>query len=243
MSLGLGIASTFPFEGVSTDIDTATSGTAAGLQLWLKNDTDVTAEQWKDQSGNDNHAEQDTEGNQATVSGGGLDFERGESDHYDLQSAITIAVNGGFCLAVVLETESASGGTILSKDASDQFRIVDADTLRFKADTTDTTTNFKVSSAFPNGSKMLLLLNRSAGASNRFTLMKNGVTLTPDTDTSTNEAEGENPHGFDLNVLGSLSGSSDYFDGKIYELAFWDRSLTSQEITDVNSVLKSRHGL
>ena len=216
---------------------------AVNLSLWLQNGVGLESDgsKWADSSGNGNDATQETEGNRATVSGGGLDFERSESDHYDLDSAITISVNQGFCLAVVLETESASGGTILSKDASDQFRIVDADTLRFKADTTDTTTNFKVSSAFPNSSKMLLLLNRSAGASNRFTLMKNGVTLTPDTDTSTNEAEGENPHGFDLNVLGSLSGSSDYFDGKIYELAFWSRSLTSQEIVDVNNYLKQTH--
>ena len=90
---------------------------------------------------------------------------------------------------------------------------------------------------------MLLLLNRSAGASNRFTLMKNGSRLTPDTDLSANESAGENPHGFDLNVLGSLSGSSDFFDGKIYELAFWERALTAQEIADVNSYLQSIHGL
>ena len=248
MSLGLGVGyyglgGEDMASGVSTDLKQATSGAAAGLALWLKNDTGVTAAKWDDSSGYNNHATQSTEGNQAAVSSGGLDFERGESDHYDLTSTITISANGGFCLAVVLETESASGGTILSKDASDQFRIVDANTLRFKSDTTDTTTNFVVSSAFANGSKMLLLLNRSAGASNRFTLMKNGSTLTPDTDLSANEAEGENPYGFDLNVLGSLSGSSDFFDGKIYELAFWTRALTAQEIADVNSYLQGIHGL
>jgi len=176
------------------------------------------------------------------VSGGGLDFERSESDHYDLTSTITIANQGGFCLAVVLETESASGGTILAKDANDQFRIVDANTFRFKADTNDTTTNFVVSSAFANGSKMLLLLNRTAGASNRFTLMKNGSELTPDVDLSGNEAAGENPDGFDLNLLGIGAGGN-VFDGIIYELAFWQRGLTAQEITDVNTDLVSRHGL
>jgi len=228
---------------IPMDLKDATSGTALSLQLWLKNNTEVAIGQWKDSSGNDNHATQSSEANQAAVSGGGLDFERGESDHYDLASTITIGANGGFCLAIVLETESASGGTILSKDASDQFRILDANTLRFKSDTTDTTTNFVVSEAFTNGSKMLLLLNRSSGATNKFTLMKNGSTLTPDVDNSNNEAAGENPYGFDLNVLGSLSGSSDFFDGKIYELAFWNRSLTTQEITDVNSYLQSIHGL
>ena len=224
---------------VSMDLKDATTD----LELWLKNDDGLTAAKWTDSSGNNNHATQSSESNQATLSVGGLDFERSESDHYDLASTITISANQGFCLAVVLQTESASGGTILSKDANDQFRIVDANTLRFKSDTTDTTTNFVVSEAFANGSKMLLLLSRSAGAQNIFTLMKNGVALTPDVDNSGNEAKGENPHGFDLNVLGANAGSSEFFDGKILELAFWSKGLSTQEIADVNSYLQGIHGL
>jgi len=243
MSLGLGIASTFPFEGVSTDLQQATSGTATGLRLWLKNNTGVTAAKWSDSSGFDNHATQATEANQAAVSGGGLDFEAGESDHYDLASTITIGANGGFCLALVVELENLSG-VVLSKDANDQFRFVNATTFRFKSDTTDTTTSFVFESGtFATGTKTLVLLNRSAGSSNKFTFMKNGSTLTPDVDTSTNEAAGENPHGFDLNVLGANAGTSQFFDGKILELAFWNRSLTTQEITDVNSYLQQIHGI
>jgi len=224
---------------VSMDLKDATTD----LELWLKNDDGLTAAKWTDSSGNNNHATQSSESNQATLSVGGLDFERSESDHYDLASTITISANQGFCLAVVLQTESASGGTILSKDANDQFRIVDVNTLRFKSDTTDTTTNFVVADAFGNGSKMLLLLSRSAGAQNIFTLMKNGVALTPDVDNSSNETKGENPHGFDLNVLGANAGSSEFFDGKILELAFWSKGLSTQEIADVNSYLQGIHGL
>jgi len=248
--IGLGIGGGITSLGSGyTPMDLQEATTGAGnvvlnLALWLKNNTNVTTARWADSSGNDNHATQSTEADQATVtSDGGLDFERSESDHYDLASAITVGVNGGFCLAVVINTESASGGTILSKDANDQFRIVDVNTLRFKSDTTDTTTNFVVAGAFENGSKMLLLLNRSAGAQNIFTLMKNGVVLTPDVDNSGNEARGENPHGFDLKVLGANAGSSEFFDGKILELAFWQRGLTTQEIADVNSYLLSIHGL
>ena len=90
---------------------------------------------------------------------------------------------------------------------------------------------------------MLILLNRSAGASNRFSFFKNGTELTANTDTSSNEAAGENPGGFDLNVLGAKEGSSQFFDGIIHEVAFWNRSLTSTEIADVNSYLKNFHGL
>ena len=89
---------------------------------------------------------------------------------------------------------------------------------------------------------MLILLNRSADGE-RFTFFKNGTQLTPDSDTSTNEAEGENPGGLDINVLGAKEGSSQFFDGIIHELAFWNGALTTQEIVDVNYYLKSVHGL
>lgn len=241
--LGIGIGAIYDSgAALSTDLKQATSGTAAGLRLWLKNDTGVTAAKWTDSSGFDNHATQGTEGNQATVSGGGLDFEKNESDHYDLASTITIANQGGFCLAVVIDLETLDG-TLLGKDAFDQIRFSSATDLRFRSDTNDVTTTFVFPSETFGTSKALYLLNRSAGASNKFTFMKNGTKLTADVDTSANEAEGENPGGFDINVIGAKSGTSQFLDGKVLELAFWNRALTLQEITDVNSYLQSIHGL
>ena len=213
------------------------------LALWLQNGVGVTAAKWTDSSGNSNHATQAAEANQAAVSGGGLDFEEGNSVHYDLASTITIAENQGFCLAIVMDQETVSNNTILSKDADDQIQIVNLNRFRLKAnDDTVTTTSFDVAAAFDAG-KVLILLNRSAGASNRFTMFKNGAQLTFDTDTSINEAEGENPYGFDINVLGAKAGTSQFFDGKILELAFWSKGLSAQEIADVNSYLQGIHGL
>ena len=243
--LGLGIsnASSY-FKAVSTDLKQATSGTAAGLALWLKNDTGVTAAKWNDSSGTSNHATQGTEGNQAAVSGGGLDFEEDNSDHYDLASTITIAENGGFCVAFVVEMESVSNNTLFSKGGNEQIKIVNGTEFFFKADDDTTTSTLFV---FPSGtfdtSKALFLLNRSAGASNRFSFYKNGAAVTANTDTSSNEAAGENPYGFDIDILGSLQGSGSFFDGKILEVAFWNRSLTTQEIADVNSYLQLIHEL
>jgi len=249
MSLGLGVGFyslgvSDMASGVSTDLRQATSGTAAGLRLWLKNNTGVTAAKWTDSSGFDNHATQSTEANQATVSGGGLDFEESNSTHYDLTSTITIAENAGFCVAVVIDQETVSNNTILSKDTDDQIQVVTNGRFRVRANASiDRTTNFDVDETPFGSGKMLLLLNRSAGVLNRFTMFKNGTQLTFNTDTSTSEAEGENPFGFDINVLGSRTGGSQFFDGKILELAFWNRSLTAQEITDVNTDLVRRHGL
>jgi len=226
-----------------------TSIAGDNLALWLQFNTGITSNEsdqvskWDDQSGNNNDATQGVDINKATESNGALDFESSESDHYDLAQTITIASSGGFCLAAVVELENLSG-TLLSKDANDQFRFVNGTTFRFKADTTDTTTDFVFGETqFSTGTKMLILLNRTAGGSNRFTFFKNGTQLTFDTDNSVNEAEGENPFGFDLNVLGSLSGTSQFFDGKIYDVAFWDTSLSTSEIDDVNNYFKEIHNL
>ena len=227
---------------VSMDLKDATTD----LELWLKNGVGVTAGQLDDSSGNDNHVKQILDGNQAAVSDGGLDFEKDNSDHYDLASAITIAENGGFCFAAVLNIESQSGdNTLLSKDSNDQIRITSDSAFRFRANNpSDTSTTFVFeSNTFPTATKLLVLLNRSAGASNRFTFFKNGIQLTPNVDNSTAEAVGENPNGFDINVIGAKAGTANFFDGKILELAFWSKSLSLQEITDVNDYLKSVHGL
>lgn len=249
--LGIGTGINYASESaVSTDLKQATSGSAAGLRLWLKNDTGVTAAKWTDSSGLDNHAIQSSEGNQAVVSGGGLDFESGDSDHYDLTSSIGISYAGGFCMAIVVTRESTNAHAIFSDSTNEMLQLQNGTTtFRIKTNTGSAGAQNIITDAvfpagtFPSGSKFLFLINRSAGASNRFTFFKNGVALTADTDTSTNEASGENPNGFDFDVLGSREGTGNFFDGIIHELAFWNRGLTSQEITDVNSYLQSIHEL
>ena len=102
LGLGNSITSGTVYDDVSwvpTDVD--------GLVLWHKNGTNIAVGQWNDSSGNNNHITQGTSGEQATVTGGGLDFEETESDHYDLESTITIAVNQGFCFAAVVTTDLA----------------------------------------------------------------------------------------------------------------------------------------
>jgi len=220
------------------------------LELWLKNDTGVTTAKWDDSSGNDNHATQSTESNQAAVSGGGLDFESSESDHYDLTSSIGISYAGGFCMAIVFQRESTNANTVFSDTSNEMLQFQGGNTtFRVKTNTGSggieniTTDGVFPADTFDSGQKMLFLVNRSAGASNRFTFFKNGVALTADTDTSSNEAAGENPNGFDFDTLGSKQGTANFFDGIIYEVAFWSKGLNAQEIADVNSYLQGIHGL
>ena len=217
----------------------------SSLELWFKNNTGVTAAKWTDSSGNDNHATQSTEGNQATVSGGGLDFEEGNSEHYDLTSKITISANQGFCIAFVFTPEATGGNCFFSDGSSEMIQLHNASQIRIKTNDPGQITTDAIfeSGTFNAGTKFLVLINRSAGASNRFTFFKNGTQLTPDTDTSSNEAEGENPNGLELSIFGSRDGSANFLDGIVDEIAFWSKGLNAQEIADVNSYLKEIHGL
>jgi len=253
MSLGLGVG----FYGLGgSDVVSKLSpiGIAAGnLAMWLQFDTGITSNEsdevskWNDQSGNNRHASQGTDANKAALSNGALDFERDNSDHYDF-TKIDIADNGGFCVAVVVTRESDTSGCLLSDNASELFQINNTSTLRVKTrnntTATDTTTDAVFESGtFPTSTKFLLLVNRTAGAANRFTFFKNGTQLTPDTDNSTNEANGENPSGIEFSVLGSKAGSTNYFDGLVHDVAVWDTSLSTQQIVDVNNYFKEIHNL
>jgi len=224
---------------ISMDLKDATTD----LELWLKNDTGVTAAKWDDSSGNDNHATQSGESNQAAVSGGGLDFERDNSDHYDLASSIAIADQGGFCLAIVVTLETADSDNSIFSDTADEL-IKFAATNKFKLNMNNPSNESAVlqyaSNSFPVSQKFLLLFNRSAGATARYTLFKNGTELTLDTDNSTGT---ENSNGFDIDTLGSKTGASDFFDGIMHEVAFWSKGLNAQEIADGNSYLQGIHGL
>ena len=215
------------------------------LLLWLKNDTSITVAKW-DSSGNVTNSVTADVANQGTVSSGGLDLD-GSNDTYEITSNIAIAENGGFCLAAVIEMDVVNNATIIANDAQSesQISIVNATNLKFRAaDLNTTTTTFVFpSGTFPASTKMLILLNRSAGASNRFTFFKNGTQLTPDVDNSVNEAAGENPYPFEGVYLGSVNQTSNFFNGKILELAFWSKGLNATEIADVNSYLQGIHGL
>lgn len=243
--LGLGSNVT---SGYMSEFETLTD--ASGLSLWLKNNVGITEStgtvvSWADSSGNGNDATQTNISNRGVKEGGGVDFEEDNATHYDLASAITVAENQGFCFAIVLNQETDTNNTILSKETNDVIQISNSEIKIISNDDTFTTTT----AAFDNNpfaasaGKMLILVNRTAGASNVFTFFKNGTEITVNTTGSSNEDTGENPFGFDLNVIGIRPNVGAFFDGTIYELAFWNKGLSESEIADVNSYLKGIHGL
>ena len=218
----------------------------SSLALWFQNGVGVSAGQWNDSSGNNNHAIQGTAGRQADVSDGGLDFEEGQQDHYDFTN-ITIANEGGFCLAWVQQSETSTINTLLSDTNNEMIQIQNSSKLRLVTNGSGSavTTQIHVNGTPFGNAKAVFLLNRTAGGSGAFSVFKNGTELTiqPDSGDSTLADDGANTHGFSVDTLGARNGSDHIFDGKIFELAFWNRSLTSGEIADVNSYLKNFHGL
>lgn len=235
--LGLGNNST-KYKKIFTDLNSVSR-----LQMWLQNGIGVAVGQWDDSSRQGRNITQATSGNQAAVSGGGLDFEEGESDHYDFTPEIAISKNQGFCIAYVVKTESASNNTLVSDTSNEVIQIQNSSKLRINCnDDSNITTQLHIGSAFGN-SKMQILINRTGAGV--WTVYKNASELTIEADSgnSSNSDDGANVNGFTIDTVGAKGGTTHFMDGIIYELAFWDRDLTAREMVDVSTYLKNKHGL
>ena len=235
------------YTSTTMDLKQATAGTAAGLRLWLKHNTGVDPDgaKWDDSSGRNNHAVQSDDLKKGTPSGGGLEL-NGTSDFYNLTDRIDISDAGGFCLAVVLTLDDTSntnlsGNTIMSDSANELIKIDSNKRIRINTnDPSNVTTDLDFVGTPFQAVKTLILLNRIEGVTAEYLTFKNGTVLTIDTDTTSNE---ENSNGFQLDTIFSNGGTSEFLNATVFELAFWDRALTNQEIVDVNYYLKNIHGL
>ena len=219
-------------EWQPTDLD--------NLALWLKNDTGVAVEQWDDSSGNNNHATQGTSGNQAAVSGGGLDFENGESDHYDLTSKIVISENQNLLMSFVVTLESISAARCILSDATSEF--IDFQTnKKIRINCSGTTTSLSMaSSTFGTASKFIITISRNDGETGTFVIYKDGTELSG---TFGNET---NPANIEFHVLGGRAGSDRFFDGIIHEVIVYDLGTSAHaadDITNLNNYLTTKFGL
>mgnify|MGYP003139731456 FL=1 len=224
----------------------------SNLTLWFQNGVGITSDgvnrvsKWEDSSGNGNHATQSSTGDMALLSGGGLDFERSDSDHYDLANNTVITDNQGFCLVGVLELESTGDNTIFSDTNNELIKLAGSSGARIRMnfnDPSNETCDLDVASGtFPKDEKFLIMINRSAGSSGECTyeVFKNGAAVA-----HTGGQNNTSNHGFSFDTLGARGDASadQFLDGKILELAFWSRQLTAQEVADVNDYLKNIHGL
>jgi len=218
----------------------STNKLGSKLALYLQHNLDIEAGQWDDQSPNNRHATQSTSGDQAAVSGGGLDFESGEGDHYDLASEVTISSEEGFIVFIVCDIESiATNMTILSKNDATHFLqfVAGADDISIKLASTNTTASPSTTNLFHTTSgKFLLTVEREAGGTGNINLYKNGVLLAQG-------SQAANIGDAEFVALG-VRNADRYFDGIIYDVAFIEAGAGTAAIRDrINVYLTSKHAI
>ena len=213
----------------------------ADLKMWLRNGVGVAVTQWDDSSGNENHVRQSSSGNQGVVSDGGLDFEANDETHYDFTDQIAIGTREGFMIFLVCKLESTSANqTILSLNSTDHFLEFKggADEIRVKlaGATTRVIPGDGTQNDFSAGSKMIVSLQREAGATGNLNVFKNGSELAQDSQAA-NDGDAE------FSALG-VRNSDRFFDGVVYELLVYDTiDLTAGEISKIHDYLKNKHGI
>ena len=237
----LGLGNTI-IGGAALEEDVFTPSQVSDLSLWLDNGVGVTAAQWNDSSGNNNHITQGTSGEQATVTGGGLDFEGSNNDHYDLTTGIEIGDDNPWTIFVVLKMESYdSQNTIIGKSgaANDKFlEMQSADQMRYRQTGTAAVLKFSDSGNFPLSTKYLITVTKDS--SRNLVVRKNGSVLTQDGSTGTPVDSGI----FTANQFGGRSSTPDRdFDGIIYEFLLYEKLCSSAELTNIENHLISEHGL
>ena len=245
IGLGLGLSMDEISSGfVPTDL-------GATLVLWLQNTetggvssdqsgTDGTSANrmtWRDQSGNANHAFQDTTANKPTIAEGGMDFELNESDHLDLVSSIDGGHPNAFTVSVVVKRESSSAQTTILGGGSTEFITFKSTDDKIGVRTsgtnaTNSTITFDESDLWPVDSKFILTVTKSEDGVLKF--YKNGVIA--------QESSGENSvnqgQTLDFNVVGTKIGATGPFDGIIYELIYCNSELSDDKLTKLHNWLK-----
>ena len=206
---------------------------SAKLKLWLRNGVGVTVAQWDDSSNNANHATQGTSGNQATVSGGGLEFD-GSDDHYDIDDVV-ISDQEAYMIFVVVDPDSVSQKTILSEGATSDFiEFMTTKKIRVRHDNDTAISATFGTVQFPVDEKYVLGIQREAGSTGNINIYKDGSLLTP-----TSQVADSGPITF--NSL-SVRNNDRFFDGHIYEMLVYETAdLTTSEINKINNYLINKH--
>jgi len=222
------------------------TGVTEKIRIWLQHNTDVAVGEWSNQATGDTavDAEQATGSNQAAVVGGGLDF-NGTSDHYDFLDGSSslydfdIATQEGLTIMCVFDRDADNNHTILSSGDDDHYIQVDSgsDTITIKLGATATTITPNVNDMWVNGTKVLMTLVRESGTTGNIKLYADGNLLYQ-------SSQAANPGNGEFDTLGVRStGTPNYFNGKIYELALWNKQLSTPELLEAHVYFKTIHSI
>ena len=220
-----------------------------GLSLWLKHNTGLAVDQWEDQSGNGKNAVQATEDNQGTISSGGYTFGGGAEagDYLELSTGEAAAINftadKDFTIAFVVNLESfdSTQNCIFSQTGNEFMEFQTNKKIRIKfndGSSTSTHVLTEGSAQFAVGAKFIIVIQRSGGATGTLNVYKNGTVL------GGSWSDQTGPIAFDLDNIGVRADSDRLLDGTLYEVIMYaDKTLTTSDLADLHSYLKSIHGL
>ena len=223
----------------------------SGLQIWLKNNTDIAVGQWDDQSGYGRHAIQSNSDDQAAISGGGFDFSSVDPEDYyifteDTTAHLEYGGSNAFTIAAVITREGTAGddnaliggdgtGSYLALTAETEIKIQTAgvggttSTFNFGADT------WKINTEF--------LFTATKDTSGDWLFYKNGTQQNVTSSTNpTNTGADSVVKFFGARNPGHNTGAMT-FEGKIKELVIYNAQLTGDDLTNLNSYLTSKFGL
>ena len=250
MALGLGL-------GLQNENKVSEAGFSltdvAGLQLWAKNKTDVTTGAtltWADQSGNGNDLTQTVANSKPTYAAADGSF-----DFTGSNNAVPIYM--GMDATLSLQAFSAFYVVEMTIDAVNEFYglsqlVIDANNryIQMFGNTTATysyliggsASNTKVnalqntSNAPTNGTKFIFGVSKSSIASGTTVFTNNGDTMNSSTTYSS-------PAPVQINSLGYKVNGGRSFDGKMYEVAFYNQYISGDDYTNIINDLKSRNGI
>ena len=215
----------------------------ADLKLWLRNGVGITlngtdVSQWDDSSGNSSHAAQTTAGEQGLASGGGIDFEFDNGDHYDFASDIGIVTDEAFMAFIVIQLETATTEGLFGQSTGVFIEVNTQKKIKVKTggDQAANTLPTFGGTPFATGEKLVLGIKRDSGSDGTLHTYKNGTLLTP---AAAKDSNGR----LHIDTLGTKSASN-FFDGIMYEVLIYDTTdLTASEITKISNYLNNKHGL
>jgi len=239
----------------------------SNLSLWLPFNTGISADQdkdnnsisrsttagdmvdedkinrWSDSSGNNNHAEQNTQadkplwasnasGNQSVNVPGGCHF---PSKHFDI-SNIQISANTDFTLVIRFHVPTASDFSqkaFAGADGSNFVRVNNSQTIRAKINGNNVTYDAGSGNALAKDTDYTLIVVRSGGSTGTVNMFVKGGAHTSSTGTDWGAADGTIqafPDQFDIDEIGAKGDNTGEFGGIIKDVLIYDgTAVTSDE--------------
>ena len=225
----------------------------AGLQLWAKNKTDVTTGAtltWADQSGNGNDITQVVLNSQPTYAGGDGSFDFTGSNNaapifMDMDATLSLQAFSAFYVVemTIDAVNEFYGLSQLVTDGNNRYIQMFGNTtstfsylIGGSGATTKVNALQNTSNAPTNGTKFIFGVSKDAITSGTTVFTNNGDTMNSSTTYTS-------PAPVQINSLGYEVNGGRSFDGKIFEVAFYNQYISGDNYTNIINDLKSRNSI